>query len=113
MDWKTYQRLAMRTRSDTGGMDERERLTLGALGLSGEAGEVTDHIKKIVFQGHDIDREALGKEIGDVMWYVAYLLDTLDMSMGDVLTANISKLQARYPEGFSEERSRTRSETGE
>ena len=113
MDWKSYQQLAMRTRSDTSDMGERERLTLGALGLSGEAGEVTDHIKKIAFQGHDIDREALGQEIGDVMWYVAYLLDTLDMSMDDVLATNISKLKARYPEGFSETRSRNRSDTGE
>jgi NTP pyrophosphatase (non-canonical NTP hydrolase) len=103
----------MRTRSDTSDMGERERLTLGALGLSGEAGEVTDHIKKIAFQGHDIDREALGKEIGDVMWYVAYLLDTLDIALDDVLATNISKLQARYPLGFSEARSRNRSDTGE
>ena len=108
MDWEQYQRQAMRTRSDTNGMGERERLTLGALGLSGEAGEVTDHIKKIVFQGHDVDRAALTKEIGDVLWYVAYLLDTLDIPMDDVLEANIAKLRARYPDGFSEERSRTR-----
>lgn len=106
MDWKTYQRLAMRTRGETSALDQR--LTLGALGLSGEAGEVTDHIKKIVFHSHDIDRAALTNELGDVMWYVTYLLDTLGLEMDDVLAANIAKLRTRYPDGFDAERSRNR-----
>ena len=106
MDWKTYQRLAMRTKGDMSAL--HGRLTLGALGLSGEAGEVTDHIKKIVFHDHDIDRAALINELGDVMWYVSYLLDTLDLEMDDVLEANIAKLRARYPDGFDPQRSRNR-----
>ncbi len=106
MDWKTYQRLAMRTRGEISALDQR--LTLGALGLSGEAGEVTDQIKKIVFHSHDIDRAALTNELGDVMWYVTYLLDTLGLEMDDVLEANIAKLRRRYPNGFDAERSRNR-----
>lgn len=108
MDWKRYQQLAMRTKGDTSALNER--LVMGALGLSGEAGEVTDQVKKIVFQGHDLDRAALTKELGDVMWYVTYLLDTLGLEMDDVLEANIAKLQARYPDGFDSTRSRDRAE---
>lgn len=106
MDWNTYRRLALRTAGSTSA--PRDRLVMGALGLSGEAGEVTDHVKKIIFQGHEIDRAALMNELGDVMWYVTYLLDTLDLEMDDVLAANIAKLQARYPDGFDPQRSRSR-----
>lgn len=96
----------MRTRGAASELGDR--LVMGALGLSGEAGEVTDHVKKIVFQGHAIDRQAMAEELGDVLWYVASLLDALDIDMNDVLEANIAKLRARYPEGFSQERSRNR-----
>ncbi len=96
----------MRTRGDASALSDR--LVMGALGLSGEAGEVTDHVKKIVFQGHEIDRQIMAEELGDVLWYVASLLDALDLDMSDVLEANIAKLRARYPEGFSPERSRNR-----
>jgi NTP pyrophosphatase (non-canonical NTP hydrolase) len=106
VDWNTYRRLALRTAGSASA--PRDRLVMGALGLSGEAGEVTDHVKKIVFQGHEIDRAALMNELGDVMWYVSYLLDTLDLEMDDVLAANIAKLQARYPDGFDPQRSRAR-----
>lgn len=108
MNWKQYQEQAMRTRGAAEA--QGDRLVMGALGLSGEAGEVTDQVKKIVFHGHEIDRDAMTKELGDVLWYVAYLLDTLDLSMDEVLEANIAKLRARYPDGFSPERSRNRVE---
>ena len=109
MDWREYQREAMRTRGDLTTLGDR--LVVGALGLSGESGEVTDHVKKIVFHGHEIDRQAMMKELGDVLWYIAYLLDTLDLDMSDVLEKNITKLRARYPDGFSEQRSRNRAAT--
>lgn len=109
MEWREYQKQAMRTRGDTSNMDERERLALAGLGLAGESGEIVDHLKKIVFHGHAVDHVSLTAEIGDLMWYVAYLLDTLDVRMDDVLFENICKLKKRYPDGFSEERSRNRS----
>ena len=109
MDWREYQREAMRTRGDVTA-SERERLALAGLGLAGETGEVVDHLKKIVFHGHTVDGVALTREIGDLMWYVAYLLDVLDVRMDDVLDENIGKLRKRYPDGFSEQRSRNRAE---
>lgn len=109
MDWADYQRQAMRTQGAT--VAQHERLVLGALGLSGEAGEITDFIKKVVFHGHDLDRAILRDELGDLLWYVAYLLETLDLPLDAVLDGNIAKLRARYPDGFSSERSRNRDAT--
>ncbi|MDW8405123.1 nucleoside triphosphate pyrophosphohydrolase family protein [Chloroflexus sp.] len=103
-----YQRLAMRTLA--AGLSLRERLANAALGLNGEAGEFADTVKKHLFHGHPLDRDALIKELGDVLWYVALACDTLDISLGAVMAANIEKLRRRYPEGFSSERSQQRSE---
>lgn len=84
---------------------QQARLSIGALGLAGEAGEVADYIKKVVGHNHPLDKDTLVKELGDVLWYVAELCSTVGVSMGDVADKNIAKLRARYPEGFSSERS--------
>lgn len=76
----------------------RERLLLGAAGLGGEAGEVIDLIKKQVFHGRTIDRNEFVLEIGDVLWYLTLIMDTLDITIDEVLTANMVKLANRYPE---------------
>ena len=83
-------------------------LTMGALGLCGEAGEFADLVKKHLYQGHPLDRGHLKKELGDVAWYLAISAEALDLSLSEVLQANIDKLKARYPEGFAAERSRRR-----
>lgn len=80
----------------------------GALGLTGEAGEVADIIKKYIFHGHKLDRDEIVKELGDVLWYVALLCETIGVSIDDVMVKNINKLEARYPDGFSSEKSRNR-----
>jgi len=79
-----------------------------ALGIAGEAGEVADAVKKEIFHGHTSDREALKKELGDVLHYVAGLAWMYGFTLDEVATANIQKLMARYPDGFSEEASRNR-----
>lgn len=98
-----YQELARMTAND-GGTD-KERLTNWALGLTGEAGEVADIIKKHAFHGHKLDKEELLKELGDTLWYLANLAYDLDLWFSEVAEENIEKLQGRYPEGFSKERS--------
>jgi NTP pyrophosphatase (non-canonical NTP hydrolase) len=105
MDTNEYQHKALRTAPTIAAI---ERLTNAALGLSGEAGEFADAIKKARYQGHDLDAVALSNELGDVAWYLALACDALGLSLGDVLQANIDKLQRRYPDGFSAERSRNR-----
>ncbi len=103
-----YQQLALRTAGNHGDFDRTLMYT--ALGLNGEAGEVAEKIKKAFFHGHDLDRDKLKKELGDVLWYVAVMADALDMPLGEVAQHNIDKLARRYPEGFSQSRSRNRTE---
>lgn len=87
-----------------------EGITNAVLGLSGEAGECADMIKKMRYQGHPLEVRELILELGDVMWYVAAAATTLGMKLEDVGTRNIEKLRKRYPNGFDPERSRNRDE---
>ena len=76
-----------------------------ALGLTGEAGEFADLIKKINFQGHEENKEHLIKELGDALWYIALGAEVLGTDLETVAQTNIDKLWKRYPDGFDEERS--------
>jgi NTP pyrophosphatase (non-canonical NTP hydrolase) len=98
MDANEYQALALRTAPNIAAI---ERLTNAALGLSGEAGEFADAVKKARYQGHDLDVANLANELGDIAWYVALACESLGLSLGDVMHGNIEKLQRRYPDGFS------------
>ncbi|MBQ6333729.1 MAG: nucleoside triphosphate pyrophosphohydrolase family protein [Erysipelotrichaceae bacterium] len=80
------------------------------MGLSAEAGEALDLVKKQLFQGHDLNRDEMVKELGDVAWYLAEAAYALDIPLQEVLEANIAKLEKRFPEGFSAERSINRKE---
>lgn len=72
----------------------------GCLGLAGESGETLDMIKKWIFHEKDLDKEHLKKEIGDVMWYVAMICESVGFDLDDVLQTNVDKLKSRYPEVF-------------
>ena len=103
-----YQQLAARTLSPAQTPDAR--LVNAALGLTGEAGEVAEHVKKHLFHATPLDRDAVVKELGDCLWYVAALAGVLGVSLDEVGAANIEKLRRRYPDGFSAQRSRERVE---
>ncbi|MBQ7886936.1 MAG: nucleoside triphosphate pyrophosphohydrolase family protein [Clostridia bacterium] len=103
-----YQTLAMRTLNPA--LDKRDVLINGVMGLCGESGEAIDIVKKHLAQGHELDREALIKELGDVAWYLAETAYALDVPLEDVLARNIAKLRARYPDGFDTEKSANRTE---
>ena len=89
-----------------------ERLLTAAVGMSAEAGEFTEVVKKIVFQGKPVNEDNLfhlKRELGDIMWYVAQACMGLDITIEEVVQMNFEKLSARYPEGaFSIERSENR-----
>ena len=89
----------------------RDVLINSVMGLCGESGEAIDIVKKWLAQGHPLDREHLAKELGDVAWYLAEAAAALDMPLEQILQGNLDKLKARYPEGFSAERSRERVKT--
>lgn len=105
-----YQRLAMRTASQEVTSNQEKGLMNAVLGLCGEAGEIADSVKKYHFHGHDLDKSELVKELGDILWYVALAATTLDVPLAEIMQGNIDKLQRRYPDGFSAEASRNRSE---
>jgi NTP pyrophosphatase (non-canonical NTP hydrolase) len=98
-----YQQLAGRT-SGAGGDGER-RLVIAALGLTGEAGEFANMVKKLTAHGHEVPLHDLADELGDVLWYVAEAASACGLQLGDIAQQNVDKLRCRYPEGFSQERS--------
>lgn len=80
-----------------------------AIGMCGEAGEVAELVKKYEYHGHAIDTEHLARELGDVLWYVAYMADLFGYPLGKIMAMNQEKLAKRYPDGkFDAERSRNR-----
>jgi NTP pyrophosphatase (non-canonical NTP hydrolase) len=88
--------------------DAHKELSVYALGLTGESGEVADLIKKHVGHGHDLDGTKILLELGDVLWYVAALANVVGWSLEEVAEANVQKLRKRYPDGFSPEASKAR-----
>lgn len=76
----------------------------GALGLTGEAGEVSDLLKKGIFHGKGIDMLHLKEEIGDVCWYIALLCEAANFDLDEILAFNDNKLKERYPDGFDKNR---------
>lgn len=81
-----------------------------AMGLSGEAGEVTDLIKKELFHGHKEEPEKVLKELGDVLHYLSGLATMYGYTLDEVARTNIKKLSERYADGFSKEASINRIE---
>ena len=102
-----YQQLALRTLNPE--LDDRDVLINGVMGLCGESGEAIDIVKKHLAQGHELDREKLAKELGDIAWYLAETAYAIGYPLEDILQMNIEKLRERYPEGFNTERSVNRS----
>ena len=102
-----YQRMARRTAETKGKSDKMEEALFG---LAGEVGELCDHYKKHMHQGHDLDYNHMAEEAGDVLWYLAEIADALGLTLEDIARRNIDKLRKRYPDGFDPERSINREE---
>ncbi len=94
-----YQKLAMTTLNPA--LSQKDVLINSVMGLCGESGEAIDIVKKWLAQGHELDKEKLAKELGDIAWYLAEAATALELSLEEILQGNIDKLKARYPEGFS------------
>lgn len=121
MTGNEYQQLAMRTNDRantprlTNAISNCHTITIaqlinGVLGLTGEAGEVSDLVKKGIFHEKGIDLEHLKKELGDCAWYLAMICDACGFTLDDVMQTNIDKLKARYPKGFDTYRANNRAE---
>lgn len=82
-----------------------EQIKNALLGLSGEVREVVDLFKKYFYQGHDIDINSLVEELGDVLYYLTWIMNVIDVNMAETAFENMDKLTERYPNGFDAERS--------
>lgn len=103
MTGSEYQKLAMRTCSIP--YDRKEDMARHAIfGLTSEAGEVAGIMQK-QYQGHEICVDHMKKEVGDCLWMLAEICQVFGFSMDDAMETNIEKLKARYPDGFSQEKS--------
>ncbi len=93
-----YQKLAMKTLNQE--LSNKDILINSVMGLSGETGEVSDIVKKWLFHGHELKKDELVKELGDIAWYLAEAATALDVPLENVFEANIDKLRKRYPKGY-------------
>lgn len=106
MDFNEYQRKATVTTAKFDRM--KEELTCWSLCLCGEAGELANIVKKVVWHGHKMDIAKFEEELGDILWYLAATATCLGIDLDDVAAKNLAKLQQRYPNGFDVERSKNR-----
>jgi NTP pyrophosphatase (non-canonical NTP hydrolase) len=103
MDFDEYQKIALTTAINH--PDDLMDKTIWAMGIAGEAGEVIEKWKKIVAYKDGIvtpeDRDELAKELGDVVWYVAVMAQSLGLSFDDVMQRNVTKLADRKKRGVT------------
>ncbi|MHB1468426.1 MAG: nucleoside triphosphate pyrophosphohydrolase family protein [Solirubrobacteraceae bacterium] len=99
MELSEYQRLSRRTAA----YPREAWLAYPALGLSGEAGEVAEHAKKAIRDdGGSVSEErraAMGRELGDVLWYVAQVASELGLDLNEIAEGNLAKLLSRQERG--------------
>ena len=95
----TYRELVQRQINKK--LSSSEAMSNCAMGIAGESGEVCDLIKKVQFHGRPFDKEKLLNELGDVRFYMEWLLLLIGSSLEEVETSNTNKLLKRYPDGFS------------
>lgn len=95
MTLNEYQQQAL----DTAIYPESQRIVYPTLGLTGEAGEVADKVKKVIrdnsLQFTDERKLEIAKEIGDVLWYCATLSRDLGFDLQTVAQMNVDKLRSR------------------
>ena len=105
MTGNEYQKLAARTINAN--LTAAEQSGHALHGMVGEIGELHSLYQK-VYQGHIFDEPHAKKELGDLMWFVAEYCTANGWELEDVMKLNISKLKARYPDGFEAEKSLNR-----
>lgn len=127
MDPDTYQKLAARTECsqlraarvlsdrtvDHGSITLPVRILHAALGITKEGGELLALVEKRVYYGQEFPNDKFVDELGDVLWYAAQLCNAVGVSLSDVMRKNLAKLQARYPDRYTDERAATRDREAE
>ncbi|WP_283678824.1 nucleoside triphosphate pyrophosphohydrolase family protein [Lentilactobacillus sp. Marseille-Q4993] len=91
MEFNEYQKAANKTL-----MGKEQVLTNCALGLTGEAGAVSDLVRKYAFQSEKLDHDQMVQELGDVLWYLSQIAEWADIPFDEVANENIKRLKERY-----------------
>lgn len=107
MNIKQYEIDCERTRFK---LNKTNRLVHAGLGITAEAGEFSDLVKKRLYHGHTEDRQQMIEELGDILFYIFEAADSLETDLDEIMQANMAKRKKRYPEGFNSETSRRRYE---
>ena len=97
-DLDMYQKVALTTAI----YPREQAIIYPTLGLTGEAGEVANKVKKLIRDGYENNkdyREALSKEIGDCLWYISILADDIGFKLSDIANDNLNKLLDRANRG--------------
>ena len=94
MDMKEYQERAFTTATEPS-----QNIYYMTLGLTGEAGEVANKVKKVMRDGKALDLDDIKKELGDVLWYIAGLCTVTGIPLEEVARANLEKLADRKQRG--------------
>src|ERR1051325_10687394 len=96
MNFDEYERAAARTINPS--LDEKGRLIDAAAGLAEEAGEALSLVRKHLYQGRELDRDRLEKELGDALWCIAMTARAAGISLESIAVANGEKLEKRHPD---------------
>ena len=96
MNFADYEKVAARTINPS--LDENGRMIDAAAGLAEESGEVLAIIRKHLYQGRELDRDKLEKELGDALWCLAMTAKAAGLSLDAIAAANIAKLEKRHPD---------------
>lgn len=99
MNFDEYEARAARTINPS--LDEKSRLIDAAAGLAEEAGEALSLVRKHLFQGRELDRDKLEKELGDALWCLAMTAKAAGLSLEKIAAANVKKLEQRHPDRVS------------
>ena len=86
-------------------------LLTASIGLASESGEFSEIVKKIIFQGKELNDDVrfhMLRELGDICWYLANAANALSVDLEEIVKMNVEKLEARYPNGFEVFRSENR-----
>ena len=75
------------------------RITQGIIGVTTEAGELLDMLKKHMFQSRSIDETNIKEECGDIYFYMTELMDAIGTDIWEVIDLNTKNLKTRYPGG--------------
>lgn len=87
-----------------------EDLLHGAIGISGEAGELLDSIKKTWVYNKDVDLGNIKEELGDLLFYIQHVANTAGFNLEAVLVDNMTKLRIRYPSGYTDAAAQARAD---